>query len=207
MPLRRYPRLHLTIAQADMFSGVLRFRHCQRIIALREEGQPQTDELLGRLLRHRYVRLGGGIDGVKSQLDARLEAPGSIAVAPRRAVSRHGKGEAEPVSKIDWAMAGRLCRSPKQHAPLKIKGAAVEASLAITGDSDEFAMLLFQARPVLSASACADKVDAERWLTAWRDTPNIAVCSMRSQCLIKQMHGMQAINNSPSEQLIAKQIT
>jgi hypothetical protein len=86
-----YPQLHLTIVQANTISDVRRFGHCQRIIALHDEVPPEMDELLGRLLRHRYVRLGGGIDAVKSQLNAWLEAPGSIAVAPRRAVPRNGK--------------------------------------------------------------------------------------------------------------------
>jgi hypothetical protein len=82
------------------------------------------------------------------------------------------------------------CRPAKQDAPLKIKGAAVKASLTMTSDSAEFAMLLFQVRSVISASGCADRIDDERWSTAWLDTPNVALRRVRPQCLIKQMYDM-----------------
>jgi hypothetical protein len=89
-----YPQLNLTIVQADSVSDVRCFGHCQRIIALRDEVPPATDELLGRLLRHRYVRLDGGISGIKAQLNAWLHAPGSISSPPKRVMPRYG---AEPV--------------------------------------------------------------------------------------------------------------
>lgn len=81
---QRYPQLHLTIVQADALSDVRRFGHCQRIIALREEISAGTDALLSRLLRHRYIRLDGGMNGVIAQLDAWLASPGSIAAGSRR---------------------------------------------------------------------------------------------------------------------------
>jgi hypothetical protein len=87
-----YPQLNLTIVQAEALSDVRRFGHCQRIIALCDEIPTDTDELLGRLLRHRYVRLGGGVRGVKEQLSAWLDAPKSISPAPKRAASGYGKG-------------------------------------------------------------------------------------------------------------------
>jgi hypothetical protein len=89
-----YPQLNLTIVQADSVSDVRCFGHCQRIIALRDEVPPVTDELLGRLLRHRYVRLDGGICGIKAQFNAWLHAPGSISSPPKRVMPRYG---AEPV--------------------------------------------------------------------------------------------------------------
>lgn len=61
---QRYPQLHLTIVQADVLSDVRRFGHCQRIIALRDEISAGPDDLLNRLLRHRYIRLDGGMNGV-----------------------------------------------------------------------------------------------------------------------------------------------
>ena len=87
-----YPQLNLTIVQADDVSDVRRFGHCQRIIALRDEIPTDTDELLGRLLRHRYVRLGGGVRGVKEQLSAWLNAPKSISSVPKRAAPDYAKG-------------------------------------------------------------------------------------------------------------------
>jgi hypothetical protein len=88
-----YPQLNLTIVQADSVSDVRCFGHCQRIIALRDEVPLVTDELLGRLLRHRYVRLDGGVSGIKAQLNAWLHAPGSISSPPKRVMPRYG---AEP---------------------------------------------------------------------------------------------------------------
>jgi hypothetical protein len=86
-----YPQLNLMIVQAEAVSDVRRFGHCQRIIALRDEIPPDMDELLSRLLRHRYVRQGGGVRGLKEQLNAWLDAPGSITSAPKRAVPCYGK--------------------------------------------------------------------------------------------------------------------
>jgi hypothetical protein len=92
---QRYPQLHLTIVQAEALSDVRRFGHCQRIIALRDEISPGADALLSRLLRHRYIRLDGGMNGIKSQLDAWLASPGSIVAGSRHHVSFRGtKGNA-----------------------------------------------------------------------------------------------------------------
>lgn len=82
----RYPQLQLTIVQADTLSDVRRFGHCQRIIALRDAISPGTDDLLRRLLRHRYVRLDGGVGAVEGQFNAWLAAPGSIIAPSRRSV-------------------------------------------------------------------------------------------------------------------------
>ena len=87
---QRYPQLHLTIVQADALSDVRRFGHCQRIIALREDISADTDALLSRLLRHRYIRLEGGMNGVTAQFDAWLASPGSIATGFRRSVPFSG---------------------------------------------------------------------------------------------------------------------
>jgi hypothetical protein len=92
-----YPQLNLTIVQADSVSDVRCFGHCQRIIALCDEMSPVADELLSRLLRHRYVRLGGGISGIKDQLNAWLHSRGSISTSLERAMSRHDR---EPVGEL-----------------------------------------------------------------------------------------------------------
>lgn len=96
-----YPQLNLTIVQADTIADVRRFGHCQRIVALRDEVSPATDELLGRLLRHRYVRLGGGISGIKDQLNTWLKAPGAMMSGPRRAAARYDRkrDDERPVKK------------------------------------------------------------------------------------------------------------
>lgn len=87
---QRYPQLHLTILPAEGLSDVRRFGHCQRVIALREEISAGTDALLSRLLRHRYIRLDGGMNGVMVQLDAWLASPGSIIAGSRRIVPFSG---------------------------------------------------------------------------------------------------------------------
>lgn len=86
-----YPQLDLTIVEAKTTADVRRFGHCQRIIALRDDLMSSTDELLTEQLRHRYVRLSGGLAALKGQLDAWLQAPGSITTAPRRTVARNSK--------------------------------------------------------------------------------------------------------------------
>lgn len=63
---QRYPQLHLTIMQADKLSDVQQLEHCQRMIALRDEISLGTDALLSRLLPHRYLRLVGGMNGIKA---------------------------------------------------------------------------------------------------------------------------------------------
>jgi hypothetical protein len=73
-----YPQLQLQIVQAEAIRSADVFRHCQRVIGLREEVASATDEFLRRALRNRYVRLSGGIAQVREQLDAWLNQPGSI---------------------------------------------------------------------------------------------------------------------------------
>lgn len=85
---RLYPQFDLTIVQANTIADVRKFGHCQRIVALGDDLLPSTDELLAEQLRHRYVRLSGGPAALKSQLNAWLQAPGSIKTAPRRVASR-----------------------------------------------------------------------------------------------------------------------
>jgi hypothetical protein len=85
-----YPQLNLTIVQTDSVADVRCFGHCQRIIGLHNEVPSVTDELSDRLLRHRYVRLGGGISGIKDQVNAWLHAPGSISSPPKRILPRCG---------------------------------------------------------------------------------------------------------------------
>jgi hypothetical protein len=90
-----YPQLQLCIVQADAIRGPDAFRNCQRIIGLRDEVPPATDDMLRRTLRHRYVRLNGGAIRVREQLNSWLDKPGSINSAPRpqqRNDKRQGTG-------------------------------------------------------------------------------------------------------------------
>jgi hypothetical protein len=80
-----YPQLHLSIVPADAARSPEVFRHCQRIIGLRNEMPQATDDLLRRALNYRYVRLHGGAGQVREQLNAWLNNPASMSAggAPR----------------------------------------------------------------------------------------------------------------------------
>ncbi|MBL4955147.1 DUF2384 domain-containing protein [Neobacillus sp. YIM B02564] len=54
-------------------------------------------------------------------------------------------------------------------------------------DQNEVAVLLSQVRAMLSASGYANKIDAEKWLTAWLDTPNDALGGVKPWRLLEQM--------------------
>jgi hypothetical protein len=87
-----YPQLRLSIVAADAVRSPEVFRHCQRIIGLRNELPAATDDLLRQSLSSRYVRLHGGAPQVREQLNAWLENPVSISAAPRRE-PRPGNGK------------------------------------------------------------------------------------------------------------------
>jgi len=80
---QRYPQLLLTVVPVDAIRSGNVFRQCQRIIGLSDEMPPGTDEFLRRSLAPRYIRLTGGIDRVKEQLNHWLDKPGSINAGPR----------------------------------------------------------------------------------------------------------------------------
>lgn len=68
-----------------------------------------------------------------------------------------------------------------------MKGAIVETETMAAADHHEVAVLLSKVRATLSASGCANKIDAEIWLTAWLDTPNDALGGVMPRRLLKQM--------------------
>lgn len=87
-----YPQLRLSIVAADAVRSPEVFRHCQRIIGLRNELPAATDDLLRQSLSSRYVRLHGGAPQVREQLNAWLEDPVSMSAGPRRE-ARPGNGK------------------------------------------------------------------------------------------------------------------
>lgn len=68
-----------------------------------------------------------------------------------------------------------------------MKGAIVETETMAVGDQNEVTALLSQVRAMLSASGCANKIDAEKWLTAWLDTPNDRLGGVKPRRLLEQM--------------------
>lgn len=90
---QRYPQLMLTVVPVDAIRSGNVFRQCQRIIGLSDEMPPGTDELLRRSLAPRYIRLTGGIDRVKEQLNHWLDKPGSINAGPRNQGQHNRNGK------------------------------------------------------------------------------------------------------------------
>ena len=63
----------------------------------------------------------------------------------------------------------------------------METEQIAAGDHNQVAALLSQVRAMLSASGCANKIDAEKWLTAWLDMPNDALGGVKPRRLLEQM--------------------
>lgn len=84
-------------------------------------------------------------------------------------------------------MTLRQFNRPVHDTVLKAEEAAVETSMTGNNDGAEFALLLSQVRSELSRVGCADKIDAERWLRTWLDTPNAAFDNVRPRSLLKQV--------------------
>jgi hypothetical protein len=77
---------------------------------------------------------------------------------------------------------------PVQDPVSKVEGAALDISRTANGEGAEFALLLSQVESELSRVGCADKIDAERWLRTWLDTPNAAFDNVRPHSLLRQVH-------------------
>jgi hypothetical protein len=62
----------------------------------------------------------------------------------------------------------------------------MEAMQKPRNDQDEVAELLSQVRSMITAGGCADRMDAERWLMTWLDTPNSALGGVEPRRLLEQ---------------------
>lgn len=49
----------------------------------------------------------------------------------------------------------------------------------------EVAKLLSQVQSTIAAAGCADRIDAERWLMSWLDTPNGALGGVEPRHLLR----------------------
>ena len=61
----------------------------------------------------------------------------------------------------------------------------MEAMQKPRNDQDEVAELLSQVRSMITAGGCADRMDAERWLMTWLDTPNSALGGVEPRRLLE----------------------
>lgn len=71
---------------------------------------------------------------------------------------------------------------------MQIESFAMEAMKEPKVDQDKLADLLFLVRSIISAGGCTDKIDAERWLMTWLDTPNSALGGVKPRRLLEQAY-------------------
>lgn len=76
---------------------------------------------------------------------------------------------------------------------MRVERFAMEAMQKPRDDEDKVAELLSQVRSMITAGGCADRIDAERWLIAWLDTPNSALGGVEPRCLLKQAYNESTI--------------
>lgn len=87
-----YPQLHLTVVIPDAVRNAPGLGDCQRMLGLREDISAETDEYLRRAFGNRYLRLTGGAERIREQLNAWLDNPGSINSLSRPRKQFKGKG-------------------------------------------------------------------------------------------------------------------
>jgi hypothetical protein len=88
----QYPQLQLVSVSPDAVRIGKPFQRCQRVIGIQEEVPAPVNEFLGRILRHRYVRVSGGMDQVQEQLNSWLNGAGALNIRSTRTGPREGKG-------------------------------------------------------------------------------------------------------------------
>jgi len=95
-----YPQLQLTVVSAEAVRTAPVLRDCQRMLGLREDLSADTDEFLRRAFGNRYLRVSGGAERIREQLDAWLDNPGSMNAAPGRPRKQfNGKGKGGTIGK------------------------------------------------------------------------------------------------------------
>jgi hypothetical protein len=76
---------------------------------------------------------------------------------------------------------------------MQVERFAMEAMQKRTDDQDEVAELLSWVRSMITAGGCADRIDAERWLMIWLDTPNSAFGGVEPRRLLEQSYNESTI--------------
>jgi hypothetical protein len=91
-----YPQLELKVVPLEELRTAPSLRSCQRMMGLREDIPAPADEYLRKTFRNRYLRVIGGINQVREQLNAWLSNPGTINEKPRwprKQGNPNGKGQ------------------------------------------------------------------------------------------------------------------
>lgn len=76
---------------------------------------------------------------------------------------------------------------------MQVEKFAMEAIQKSRDDQDEVAQLLSRVRSMITAGGCADRIDAERWLMTWLDTPNSALGGVKPRRLLEQAYNESTI--------------
>ncbi|WP_151633376.1 hypothetical protein [Noviherbaspirillum aerium] len=93
-----YPQLELKVVSLDDLRTAPSLRSCQRMMGLREDIPAPADEYLRKTFRNRYLRVVGGLNQVREQLNAWLSNPGTINEQPRwprKQGNPNGKGQGQ----------------------------------------------------------------------------------------------------------------
>jgi hypothetical protein len=69
---------------------------------------------------------------------------------------------------------------------MEVEKSAMEAMQKRRDDQDTVAELLSRVRSMITAGGCANRIDAERWLSTWLDTPNSAFGGVEPRRLLEQ---------------------
>jgi hypothetical protein len=89
-----YPQLELKVVPLEDLRTAPSLRSCQRMMGLREDIPAPADEYLRKTFKNRYLRVIGGINQVREQLNAWLSNPGTINEQPRWPRKQgNGKGQ------------------------------------------------------------------------------------------------------------------
>lgn len=89
-----YPQLQLAVVGAEAARSSPVLRDCQRMLGLREDISADTDEFLRREFGNRYLRVSGGTERIREQLNVWLDNPGSMSAPPGRQHKQfNGKGQ------------------------------------------------------------------------------------------------------------------
>lgn len=76
---------------------------------------------------------------------------------------------------------------------MQIERFPMEAMQETKVDQHKLADLLSLVRSIITAGGCTNRIDAERWLMTWLDTPNSALGGVEPRRLLEQAYNESTI--------------
>ncbi|WP_194713364.1 hypothetical protein [Noviherbaspirillum soli] len=76
---------------------------------------------------------------------------------------------------------------------MQVEKFAMEAMHKRRDDQDEVAELLILVQSMITAGGCAGRIEAERWLMTWLDTPNSGFSGVTPRRLLEQAYNGSTI--------------